>query len=60
MALGKEQIEYGEIRKLFTKRCNRYRTVLKKQMNRWIRRESKKINEESVANIKREYKGWEF
>ena len=60
MALNRNKIEYGEIRKLFTKRRDRYRTVLKKDMNRWIRRKAKIINEESIAEIKKEYKGWEF
>jgi hypothetical protein len=60
MALNRNKIEYGEIRKLFTKRSNRYRTILKKDMNRWVRRKAKIINEESIAEIKKEYKGWEF
>lgn len=29
-------------------------------MNRWIRRKSKTINEDSIADIKKEYQGWEF
>jgi thymidylate kinase len=60
MGLSREKIEYGEIRKFFSKRRNRYRTFLKKSMNRWIRRKGKKIEEDSVAAIQREYKGWEF
>ena len=60
MALNRNKIEYGEIRKLFTKRRNRYRTILKKDMNRWIRRKAKTINEDSIADIKKEYQGWEF
>lgn len=60
MGLSREKIEYGEIRKFFTQRRNRYRTYLKKSMSRWVRRKAKKIDDESIADIKREYKGWEF
>lgn len=60
MSLSREKIEYGVIRSFFSKRRNRYRTFLKKSMNRWIRRKSKKIDEESIAAIQKEYKGWEF
>ena len=61
MALCREKIEYGEIRKFFSrKKHDRHRVYLKKCMNRWIRRKSKKIEEDSIADIRKEYNGWEF
>ena len=61
MALTREQIEYGEIRKFFSQRKSRYRKYLKKCMNKWLRNKAKEINlEDENIPIKKEYKGWEF
>lgn len=61
MALTREQIEYGEIRKLFPQRNSRHRKYLKKCMNKWLRNKAKEINlEDENIPIKKEYKGWEF
>ena len=61
MSLNREKIEYGTIRNMFSKkRHQRYRQVLKKGINRRIRYASKKIDEDSVADIKKPYKGWEY
>ena len=60
MALCREKIEYGEIRNFFSRKHDRHRVYLKKCMNRWIRRKSKKIDEDSIADIPKEYNGWEF
>lgn len=61
MSLSREKIEYGSIRNMFsTKRHQRYRQVLKRGINRRIRYKAKKIDEDSVADIKKPYKGWEY
>ena len=61
MSLRREKIEYGSIRNIFSKkRHQRYRQVLKRGINRRIRHTSKKIDEDSVADIKKPYKGWEY
>ena len=61
MALTREQIEYGEIRKFFSQRQSRHRKYLKKCMNKWLRIKAKEINlEDENIPIKKEYKGWEF
>ena len=61
MALTREQIEYGAIRKFFSGRKSSYRKYLKKCMNKWLRNKAKEINlEDENPPIKKEYKGWEF
>ena len=61
MSLSREKIEYGSIRNMFSKqRHQRYRKVLKKGINRRIRYASKKIDEDSIADIQKPYKGWEY
>ena len=61
MSLSREKIEYGSIRNTFSKkRHQRYRQVLKMGINRRIRQAAKKIDEDSVADIKKPYKGWEY
>ena len=61
MGLSREKIEYGSIRNLFSKkRHQRYRQVLKRGINRKIRNTAKKIDENSVADIQKPYKGWEY
>ena len=61
MSLSREKIEYGYIRNMFSKkRHQRYRQVLKRGINRRIRYKAKKIDEDSVADIKKPYKGWEY
>ena len=61
MSLRREKIEYGSIRNMFSKkRHQRYRQVLKRGINRRIRYRAKKIDEDSVAGIKKPYKGWEY
>ena len=62
MALSREKIEYGEIRKFGAKKSEqRYRVFLKKCMNRWVRRKAKKIDlEGNDVTPQKEYKGWEF
>ena len=61
MSLSREKIEYGSIRNMFSKkRHQRYRRVLKMGINRRIRYKAKKIDEDSVADIKKPYKGWEY
>ena len=61
MSLSREKIEYGSIRNLFSKkRHQRYRQVLKRGINRRIRHTAKEIDEDSVADIKKPYKGWEY
>ena len=61
MSLSREKIEYGSIRNLFSKkRHQRYRQVLKRGINRRIRHTAKKIDEDSVADIEKPYKGWEY
>ena len=60
MSLSREKIEYGSIRNMFSnKRHQRYRQVLKRGINRRIRYNAKKIDEDSVADIQKPYKGWE-
>lgn len=61
MSLNREKIEYGSITKLFSKKLHqRNRKALKKGINRRIRYIAKKIDEDSIADIKKPYKGWEF
>ena len=61
MSLSREKIEYGTIRNMFSKqRHQRYRQVLKKGINRRIRYTAKKIDEDSIADIQKPYKGWEY
>ena len=61
MSLSREKIEYGSIRNMFSKkRHQRYRQVLKRGINRRIRYRAKKIDEDSVADIKKPCKGWEY
>ena len=61
MSLSIEKIEYGSIRNMFSKRRHqRYRRVLKKGINRRIRYTAKKIDEDSIADIQKPYKGWEY
>ena len=61
MGLSREKIEYGSIRNMFSKRRHqRYRQVLKKVINRRIRYTAKKIDEDSIADIQKPYKGWEY
>ena len=61
MSLSREKIEYGSIRNMFSKkRHQRYRQVLKRGINRRRRHTAKKIDEDSVADIKKPYKGWEY
>ena len=61
MSLNREKIEYGSITKLFSKQLHRRnRKALKKGINRRIRYIAKKIDEDSVADIKKPYKGREF
>lgn len=61
MSLSREKIEYGSIRNLFAKeRHRRYRQLLKKGINRRVRYAAKKIDEDSVADIQKPYRGWEF
>ena len=61
MSLSREKIEYGYIRNMFSKkRHQRYRQVLKRGINRRIRHTAKKIDEDSVADIQKPYKGWEY
>lgn len=61
MGLSREKIEYGSIRNMFSKRRHqRYRRVLKKEINRRIRYTAKKIDEDSIADIQKPYKGWEY
>ena len=61
MSLSREKIEYGSIRNLFSKkRHQRYRQVLKRGINRRIRHTAKNIDEDSVADIQKPYKGWEY
>lgn len=61
MSLSREKIEYGSIRNMFSKkRHQRYRQVLKRGINRRIQQAAKKIDEDSVADIKKPYKGWEY
>ena len=61
MSLSREKIEYGYIRNMFSKkRHQRYRQVLKRGINRRIRYKAKKIDEDSVADIQKPYKGWEY
>ena len=61
MSLSREKIEYGSIRNLFSKKRHQiYRQVLKRGINRRIRHTAKKIDEDSVADIQKPYKGWEY
>ena len=61
MSLSREKIEYGSIRNMFSKRRHqRYRRVLKKGINRRIRYTAKKIDEDSIADIQKPYKGLEY
>ena len=61
MSLSREKIEYGSIRNRFSKESHqRYRQVLKKGINRRIRYASKKIDEDSSADIQKPYRGWEY
>ena len=61
MSLSREKIEYGSIRNMFSKQIHqRYRQVLKKGINRRIRYTAKKIDEDSIADIQKPYKGWEY
>lgn len=61
MSLSREKIEYGSIRNMFAKeRHNRYRKILKKGINRRVRYAAKKIDEDSVADIQKPYRGWEY
>ena len=61
MSLSREKIEYGSIRNLFSKkRHQRYRQVLKEGINRRIRHTANKIDEDSVADTKKPYRGREY
>lgn len=61
MGLSREKIEYGSIRNMFSKNRNHvYRKILKKGINRRVRYAAKKIDEDSVADIQKPYRGWEF
>ena len=61
MSLSREKIEYGSIRNMFSKRRHQiYRRALKKGINRRIRYTAKKIDEDSIADIQKPYKGWEY
>ena len=59
MSLYKVVIEKGAIRKLFAKRRAGVHKWMKNQMNRYIRKQSKDVGEDSLEP-KRRYCGWEF
>lgn len=60
MSLNREKIEKGEIRKLFGPTKSKVHKWMKNQMNRFIRRKSKHVEEDDSASIKKSYKGWEY
>ena len=59
MSLCKEKIEKGAIRAFFSKRRAGIHKWMKRQMNKYIRRQSKDISEDSLEPKKRNC-GWEF
>ena len=59
MSLCKEKIEKGSIRKLFAKPRAGIHKWMKRQMNKYIRRQSKDVGEDSLEPKKRNC-GWEF
>lgn len=59
MSLNREKIEKGELRKYVGVKAKIHKWM-KNQMNRFIRRKSKHINEDDPTSIKKSYKGWEL
>ena len=59
MSLYKEKIEKGPIRTLFSKPRAGIHKWMKNQMNRYIRKQSKDVSEDSLEPKKRNI-GWEF
>lgn len=59
MSLYKEKIEKGKIRSLFKKPRAGVHKWMKRQMNKYLRQQSKDVSEESLTPKKRNA-GWEF
>ena len=59
MSLFKEKIEKGSIRALFSKRRAGVHKWMKRQMNKYLRIQSKDVGEDSL-NPKRRNIGWEY
>ena len=59
MGLKNEQFEKGELKKYCKPKAGEHKWY-KKMMNRFIRRKSKVIDEESPNKIKKPYKGYEL
>ena len=59
MSLYKEKIEKGRIRALFSKPRAGVHKWMKRQMNKYLRIQSKDVSEESLKPKKRNI-GWEY
>lgn len=61
MALSREKIEFGTIRKLFHAAAAGGRhKEMKRGINRRVRYAAKRITEDSPTQIKKPYRGWEY
>lgn len=60
MAANRLKIEKGTIRSLFSKPKSRFHKWMKRQMNKYIRRQSIDIDDVGFKSNRKPTKGWEY